>query len=182
MNKVKEFLKRNKSEIIWYQSIFMLLLFLKIFVISPITVKGDSMMPTLVNNEKIIASKLSKINRFDIIAFKAPDQEDIFYIKRIIGLPGDTVEYNNDILYINDQPYEESYLEEYKKNRTEPLTPNFTLPSLYGVSVVPDNTYFVLGDNRQNSKDSRMIGFIDKKEILSTAVFSFWPLNKMNRF
>jgi len=82
---------------------------IRYFLFAPIVVDGHSMMPTLHNGDRMIVNKLGKPERFDIIVFHAPEQKD--YIKRVIGLPGDTVEYKNDVLYINGVAYEEPYLD-----------------------------------------------------------------------
>ena len=107
---------------------------IRYFLFAPIVVDGLSMMPTLHNGDRMIVNKLGKPDRFDIIVFHAPEKKD--YIKRVIGLPGDTVEYRNDILYINGEPYEEPYLDEYKKNIDDgPLTEDFTLEELQGFKI-----------------------------------------------
>ena len=153
------------------------------FLFTPVIVKGDSMDSTLVNGQQIITISHTKINRFDIITFLAPDEEDTNYIKRVIGLPGDEIEYKNDILYVNKKAYSEPYLEENKNKYAAslPLTPDFTLTELYGVDKVPEGKYFVLGDNRPISKDSRYsdIGLIDEDSILGDARFGIFPLNRI---
>ena len=170
------------KDLLWFASLLVLLIMVRIFVASPIKVQGESMMPTLVDGEKAIAYKLGDIKRFDVIPLIAPDDPSLNYVKRVVGLPGDTVEYIDDKLYINSQPMEEPYLNEYKEEwqaagQNEPLTPNFTLTELTGVNVVPPNTYFVLGDNRRVSKDSRApeVGFIPKENIIGKAKVTIWP-------
>ncbi|AQP54432.1 signal peptidase I [Vagococcus penaei] len=171
------------SNIFWYGSIIIVMLLLRAFVFSSVIVSGDSMNPTLVDRERIISLKHAKIKRFDVITFPAPDDESKNYIKRVIGLPGDTIEYRDDVLYINGKEYKEPYLDEYKGIIDEmpegaPLTKDFTLEEVTGEQKVPEGKYFVLGDNRQNSKDSRMIGFIDQDSVLGDVWFSFWPIAK----
>ena len=95
--------------------------------------------------------------RFDIVVFHAPEQKD--YIKRVIGLPGDKVEYKNDTLYINGKAYSEPYLDEYKDELNGgALTDDFTLKDITEEETVPEGEIFVMGDNRRFSKDSRHIG------------------------
>jgi len=178
---MKSWLKDIMSLVI----LVIILILVRIYVATPIIIQGDSMMPTLVDGEKAIAYKLGGIKRFDIVPLVAPDDPSLNYVKRVIGLPGDTVEYKNDQLYINGNPIEENYLKQYKdtwKNagNTTPLTEDFTLEKLTGHKTVPENTYFVLGDNRQFSKDSRFteVGFIPKKNIIGKAKISIWPINK----
>lgn len=139
------------------------------------------MMPTLENHERIILNKFSTkvgdINRFDIIVFHATKEKD--YIKRVIGLPGDHIEYRNDTLYINGEKYEESYLtkskKEYKKNN-QLLTFDFKIEDFTGEKVVPENELFVMGDNRQKTTDSREIGTISIDEVKGKANLVFWPI------
>lgn len=153
------------------------LFIIKYFIITPVIVKGDSMDPTLANNERVMALVHSRLERFDIVTFPAPDEEGRNYIKRIIGLPGDSIEYKDDQLYINGKKYAEPYLDEYKKALTDnlPLTEDFTLETLYGQKTVPEGKLFVMGDNRRISKDSRIIGFIDKKDVSGNVKFCIWP-------
>ncbi|MGG3820817.1 signal peptidase I [Geobacillus thermodenitrificans] len=152
---------------------------IRYFIFAPIIVDGISMMPTLHNHERMIVNKLAyKIgmpNRFDIIVFHAEEGRD--YIKRVIGLPGDRIEYKNDTLYVNGKPYDEPYLDEYKKQVADgPLTEPFTLEELTGQSTVPEGHLFVMGDYRRYSKDSRHIGFIPMEKVVGKANIVYWPL------
>ncbi|MDU5335419.1 signal peptidase I [Enterococcus sp.] len=157
-----------------------ILIGLRQFVFTPVVVKGDSMDPTLIDGERVIALKNTKVKRFDIVTFPAPDDEGKNYIKRVIGLPGDTVEYKNDKLYINDKEYDEPYLKEFKGklDDDQPLTYDFNLEELFGSKTVPEGQLFVLGDNRRISKDSRIIGMIKEKDIMADVKFVFWPLDR----
>ena len=96
----------------------------------------------------------------------------------MIGLPGDTIEMKNDILYINSEAYDEPYLEEFKKdlNNQEQLTEDFTLKNLTGEQKVPEGQMFVLGDNRFNSKDSRIFGFVPMDRIIGEVKLRVWPI------
>lgn len=149
------------------------------FLFAPVTVKGESMENTYHNNDRIIISKISKIERFDVIVFESPVEDD-HYIKRVIGLPGDTVRVENDVLYINDKEYKESYesdhVKEYKQEGLN-FTEDFTMEDVTGESVVPEGQFFVLGDNRQNSSDSRDYGFIQESAINGVVAFKFFPWN-----
>ncbi|MEG1503468.1 MAG: signal peptidase I [Enterococcus sp.] len=153
---------------------------LRQFVFTPVVVKGDSMDPTLIDGERVIALKNTEIQRFDIVTFPAPDDVGKNYIKRVVGLPGDTVEYKKDVLYINGKKYAEPYLDEYKSKLTDgqPLTDDFDLNKLYGSEKVPAGELFVMGDNRRISKDSRMIGTIKEKDIMADVKFVFWPIKR----
>ena len=132
---------------------------------------GSSMSPTYESREVVILNKLHyklfKIKRFDIISFEYDSTK--YLIKRVIGLPGDTVEYKDNVLYVNGEEIEEEYLTESIK------TENFSLASL-GYEKIPEDMYLVLGDNREDSLDSREIGLISKKDILGKVSLKIWPI------
>lgn len=116
-----------------------------------------------------------------MIVFQAPDSDN-YYVKRVIGVPGDHIEYKSNTLYLNGEAVEESYL----INDDSPAklgfqTGNFTLEELTGYSVVPENTYFVLGDNRGNSNDSRFFGLLNEEAIIGEVTFRFYPFNNIGR-
>lgn len=162
---------------------FAIAAFIRYFLFTPIVVDGDSMMPTLENGDRMVVNKFSyKIGepeRFDIVVFHAPEQKD--YIKRIIGVPGDFVEYKDDQLYINGQPIEEPYLDAYKAQINEgSLTYDFSLKDIDPtLDVIPEGYVFVMGDNRQYSKDSRHIGIVPQEEIIGNTSIIFWPLSEI---
>ncbi|MGH1831764.1 signal peptidase I [Enterococcus gilvus] len=173
-------IKEAAKTIIYFLILAAILIGLRHFVFTPVVVKGDSMDPTLADGERVIALKNTEIKRFDIVTFPAPDDEGKNYIKRVIGLPGDTIEYKDDQLYINGKRTDEPYLDEYKGELTDsqPLTYDFNLKDLYGSEKIPEGELFVLGDNRRISKDSRIIGMIKEKNIMADVKFVFWPLNR----
>ena len=173
-------IKEAAKTIIYFLILAAILIGLQHFVFTPVVVKGDSMDPTLADGERVIALKNTEIKRFDIVTFPAPDDEGKNYIKRVIGLPGDTIEYKDDQLYINGKKTDEPYLDEYKGELTDsqPLTYDFNLKDLYGSEKIPEGELFVLGDNRRISKDSRIIGMIKEKNIMADVKFVFWPLNR----
>lgn len=149
--------KQTKKEIIIYVGIFLLIIIIRTFIITPIRVNGDSMNPTLKDGEIMILNKIgysiNGVERFDIVVV---DYNGDKLIKRVIGLPGETLKYENNVLYINGQEVEEPYLNE--------STEDFNITSL-GYSKIPRDCYFVLGDNRDDSKDSRIIGCVSEKQI-----------------
>ncbi|MHC8516384.1 signal peptidase I [Sporosarcina sp. ITBMC105] len=152
---------------------------IRIFLFTPIVVDGVSMMPTLEHGDKMIVNKIGytigKPDRFDIVVFHAPEKKD--YIKRVIGLPGDEVEYRDDTLYINGKAVEEPYLDKYKAEVNDgPLTEDFTLEEKINRQTVPEGYVFVMGDNRRKSKDSRHIGAVSIDEIIGSTKFVFWPI------
>lgn len=162
-----------------------LALFLRKFVFTPIEVLGSSMEPTYHESDRLWQTALKKPTRFDIITFPSPrDKKRI--IKRVIGLPGDALRYENDQLYINDKPLAEPYLDEFKNSLTDdlPLTADFSLATLETLAkphmdTIPEGKYFVMGDNRRNTDDSRFFGFVDQKDITGVVFFRFYPLNKI---
>ena len=184
----------NKKEIIsniaWFAGLIIILLLVRKFVFTPVLVSGSSMDPTLADRERVFATRNTNPERFDIVTFPAPDEPSKSYVKRVIGLPGDTVEFKNDILYVNGKEMAEPYLDEYKEKLPagEYLTQvtstdgkiysEFGLSNILGTATVPEGKLFVLGDNRRVSKDSRIIGFIDQKDLTGNVKFSFWPPSK----
>ncbi|MFS0562351.1 signal peptidase I [Terribacillus sp. 179-K 1B1 HS] len=147
------------------------------FFYFPSTVYGESMAPTLEDQNKIIISRIGEINRFDEIVFHAPDQ-DASYVKRVIGVPGDTIEYKNDVLYVNGKKHKEPYLKEMKAAMQGDalFTNNFKLRDVIGENTIPDGYLFVMGDNRRNSKDSRMFGLIPQDSVIGEVKFRYYPI------
>ena len=148
-----------------------------IFLGRPFTVSGASMYPTLHNGDRMILSKIGEINRFDVVVLKAPD-ENVEYIKRVIGMPGDTLEMKQGVLYINGKKIEQPFINTEALQKQTVFIDDFTLQTLTGETKIPEGKYFVMGDNRGVSKDSRMIGLIDRKAIEGKAVFTIWPINQ----
>lgn len=154
---------------------------IKSLLFSNYVVDGKSMEPTLEDGNLMMVNKvvyeLTDVHRFDIIVFHANEQED--YVKRVIGLPGDEIEYRNDRLYINGQYIEEDFLDSYKeKNHQGRYTEDFTLQELTGNKRVPAGNYFVMGDNRIDSLDSRSFGFINTDAIVGKVDLAYWPNQK----
>lgn len=175
--------EETKNEIYsWIKSLafaFILAFLCRSFLFSPTTVHGESMEPTFQDQDRLIISKTAKIERFDMIVFDAPDADE-HYVKRVIGLPGDSVEVKDDILYINGKAMEEPYLKENKeKSVLSKLTGDFTLEEMTGKAKVPNGYYFVMGDNRLYSKDSRYFGFISEESVLGEVKFRYYPLEEM---
>lgn len=171
MNKkrVEKFLK----EAIPYVIVVVIVILIRTFIITPAVVDGDSMLPTLKDNNIIILDKLdyklNDIKRFDIVVVDYYGEK---LIKRVIGMPGEHVEYKDGQLYIDgNQIYE---------NFVHGNTKNFKLESL-GYLTIPGDKYFVVGDNRQNSTDSRALGLISKEDILGSVSIRIFPLNKIGR-
>lgn len=152
------------------------------FVGFQFTVKGDSMLPTTVNNQHLVVNRMGDIKRFDIVVLDAPDKSGDKYIKRVIGMPGDTVEYKNNQLYINGKSEEEPYLKTLKdKNPGKKVTQDFSLKDIIGQEKVPEGEYFVLGDNRPVSKDGRYFGTVKKDLLYGNVHWRIWPLSEFGR-
>jgi len=155
------------------------LFILRGFILIPVQVDGNSMEKTLSQGDMIVMEKFSAIKRFDVVVFKLPT--GAIYIKRVIGMPGEAVRYEDDQLYINEKPIEEAFLEKNIKKDHElaPYTTNFDLSNLITEDVLPQDSYFVLGDNRRMSKDSRSFGAVESKYILGKAQFVYYPIPHM---
>lgn len=149
--------------------------FIKYFIFIPVTVEGISMDPTLQTGNHILYETFTSIERFDIILFH--DAKGNSYIKRVIGLPGESLSYHEDQLYINSEPIDDSFIFEKNDMVNQVFTPDFTLESITGVDVIPEDSYFVLGDNRTRSKDSRMFGFVPKDSVEGKAILIFYPFD-----
>ncbi len=162
--------------------IFLVINLLLTFIFASTKIFGQSMEPNLSPGERILSWRFKNIRRGNIIIFKSPNNSKEYYIKRVIGLPGDKITMKNDQLYINHQKQKEPYLNVFKQLSPElnqqKLTPNFTLKKILHTNQVPANSYFVMGDNRQISEDSRSYGFIKRKDIIGVAFFKFWPIGR----
>lgn len=165
---IQEFLRDTFKYII----VFVIVLLLFIFVIGLQQVVGPSMSPNFQEGEILVVNKISpkfrELKRTEVVVVS---QGEKYMIKRVIGLPGDKIEYKDNKLYINGTAYNEPYLKD------DVVTADFKLSDI-GVDVIPENKYFVLGDNRTNSEDSRKYGLVEKKNIIGITWFRLWPLKK----
>ena len=146
--------------------------FFIIFLYQPVKVEGTSMMPTLQDQERVFINKfvykLEPIERSDVIVFRYPRDPAKSYIKRVIAVAGDRVKIDDGVVYVNDHRLRETYVPEvYEDVRSYPET------------VVPAHSYFVLGDHRNLSNDSRDFGPVDEDFIYGKAVFGYWPVAKL---
>lgn len=184
MREVKE-----KNELLgWGKAIGIAVLLafgIRFLLFTPVVVEGASMMPTLEDGDKVVVNKIGPrfagYDRFDVIIFE--EKENINYIKRIIGVPGDHIKYENDRLLINGKYFEEDYLKDYKKALIDngTLTEDFTLEEYLDETTVPSGYFFVLGDNRRRSTDSRdpMVGFVPMEKVVGSAEAIFYPLDRL---
>lgn len=145
-----------------------------VFVVQPVKVEGTSMLPRLHDGERIFVNKLiyydeyrwaPRVERGDIVVFWFPDDPAKSYIKRVVGLPGDTVELREGSVLINGSMLNEGYLDPKSNLSTRSQAPVYVKP----------NYYFVMGDNRDNSSDSRTWGLVPKKYVYGKALLRYWP-------
>lgn len=150
-----------------------------LFFMQPHEVKGDSMLPNFHNGEYILTDKISyrfrKPQRGDVVIFKSPENPDIDYIKRVIALPGESVRVQDGAVYVNDKRLPE----EYEPDKTTILGNGF-LKEGEEIIVAEDN-YFVLGDNRFHSSDSREFGPTTQTSIIGRAFFRYWPPERLGK-
>ena len=150
-----------------------------LFILTPTTVVGQSMEDTFYQGDKIIVwNILYSPSRNDVVVIDAnaySNQEDNFYIKRVVGLPEDELRYDNGYLYINDVKYD---LEGRVDNLLTLLNTNF-IKGEKGIYYIPSGKYFVLGDNRAHSSDSRYFGLINKEQVLGRVIFRLWPFDRI---
>lgn len=173
--KKKSIIREVISWIIYLVFVFAAVYLIIHYVGERTEVKGDSMYPALQDGDNLIVDKISyrftDPKRFDIVVFPFRYQEDTFYIKRIIGLPGETVQIDDGKIYVNGKVLSESYGYETISNpglASSPIT-------------LGEQEYFVLGDNRNNSADSRepSIGTISRSDIIGKAWLRVWPFDKI---
>ncbi len=149
-----------------YIIIIVVVVLIRSFIATPVRVDGDSMNKTFKNGDILILYKLSKIKRFDVIVLhEEKDNEKI--IKRVIGMPGDTVAIKDGEIYINDEKIDDEYA--------------YGMTSDYDRITLKSDEYFILGDNRLISKDSRYFGPVKEKEIKGKVIFRIFPFAKFGK-
>ena len=152
---------------------------IRVFIAEPRYIPSDSMFPTLLQGDRLVIEKVSYYFhpsvRGDIVVFQPPTQlqmqgyeKNQAFIKRMIAKGGDTVAVQNGVVYINERVLQEDYIAEL---------PQYNLPPLQ----IPEGTVFVMGDNRNNSNDSHIWGFLPEKNIIGHAVFRFWPFSRIGK-
>ena len=142
-----------------------------IFLYQPVRVEGTSMLPVLEDQDRLFINKLAyrvgEIHRGDVVVFLYPHDHEKSYIKRVIALPGDTLRIDHGQLYVNDARVEESYVpRQFEDDRSQPEM------------TVPQHEYFVMGDHRSVSSDSRDFGPVDRELIYGKAAFVYWPMDQ----
>jgi signal peptidase I len=176
--------KRTTWSAAWEFIRFMLLVAVivvgvRVFVAQPFVVSGTSMVPTFQNSDYLIIDELTyrfqEPNRGDVIVFHPPTDVKTYYIKRVIGLPGDTVSIANSVITITNAAYPEGKILSEDYITTDSLNDNFSV-------TVPEGQYFVMGDNRPASYDSRRWGLLPKDNITGRALLRLFPFNKIGVF
>jgi signal peptidase I len=159
----------------WFRDVlfaFATAIFIVIFVIQPVKVEGTSMLPRLVDQERIFVNRFiyrfAQIERGDIVVFWYPRDRTKSFIKRVLAVPGDEVEIRYGSLYINGRRAQEPY-----------LRPEYSDHDSFRKQQVPADHYFVLGDHRNSSNDSRNWGFVSRDLIYGKAVFRYWPMSRV---
>ncbi|WP_163653567.1 type I signal peptidase SipY [Listeria sp. PSOL-1] len=149
---------------------FAVAMLVRTFLVAPVKVDGRSMEPTYQDGNHLFIEKITKPDRFDKVVFDAPTStgdEGSYFIKRVIGVSGDKIEFKDSKLYVNGKKYKEDYLAKGMPTYSQPGSnrSTFTLKDITGHEKVPKGKLFVLGDNREGSMDSRMFGFIDESAV-----------------
>ena len=171
--------RQQRENILIVVIALILSLLLRTFIAEPRYIPSTSMMPTLSVRDRLIIEKVSYLfhppARGEIVVFEPPKQlqkwgysKDQAFIKRIIGEPGQTVEVKNGKVYLDNQPLEEDYIAELPEYSLRPVQ-------------IPVDQLFVMGDNRNNSNDSHIWGFLPKENIIGRACFRFWPLKRIGQ-
>jgi len=170
-----------------------LALFVRTFIFQAFKIPTGSMKPNLLVGDHLLVNKfifapaasaierallpMRQIRRGDIIVFKFPEEPDRDFIKRTIGLPGDTIELKNQTVFVNGQPLVEPYAHYLFPPADETQTDGFDLRRKYGPVTVPEGHYFMMGDNRDDSQDSRFWGFLPQSYVKGRALFIYWSFD-----
>lgn len=165
------------SYVIWIGAAFLVAMLVRAFVVEKVVVDGESMQPTFLDGQHCFIEKMSyrfhDANRFDVVVLTPPPGEvHEHFIKRVIGLPGETVQIKDGFVWINGEKLEDPY--------------GTTATSVYGITeepvVLAEDEYFVMGDNRDDSRDSRMIGPIKSNKIVGRVCLRVWPFKEFKAF
>ena len=162
---------------LWLRDLFIsvaISAFIIVFIYQPVKVEGTSMMPSLADQERIFVNKfvyrLEPIEHGDVVVFRYPRDPSKSYIKRVIGVAGDRIRIDGGQVYVNDETLDEDY-----------VPPAYSDARSFAEIIVPANSYFVLGDHRSMSNDSRDFGPVNQGYIYGKAAFGYWPMDKMGR-
>jgi len=158
----------------WLRDIFVafaIAIFIILFVVQPVKVEGTSMQPMLMDQERIFVNRFiyqfTGVSRGDVVVFRYPRDVNKSFIKRVLAVPGDEIEIRAGKIYLNGRRLDEPY-----------VPPEFLDKRSYPRTIVPPGRYFMLGDHRNSSNDSRNWGFVEKRLIYGKAFFCYWPINQ----
>ena len=154
------------KELVPYVLIVIFVVLLRTFIITPVRVDGASMDNTLKDGQVLLLYKLAKVNRYDIVVVDEENIDEVI-IKRVYGMPGDTIEINHNSIYINGKVIDDQY--------------GVGKTSDYAEITLKGDEYFVLGDNREVSKDSRYFGTVKESEIKGQTIYRLWPFTKLGK-
>jgi len=165
--------KEIRSWIIALAEAIVIVFLLKTFLFTLIQVSGQSMEDTLQHKDRMFVSvldvKLKGCDRYDVVVCHFPGETD-YYVKRVIGLPGETIESRDGVTYIDGEPIDEGFLSEDNTRRYAKYD--------FGPVEIPEGHYFVMGDNRDNSNDSRAVGCIAEEDMVGQSQFIWWPIDR----
>lgn len=180
--KVKERKRKLKAFVLAFSIMIVILLAAGSLTVSFGQMRGYSMMPELSNGDVVLITK-EQPKAFDLVYLKTPNKVNERSVRRVIGMPGDELYYQDDQLVVNGQGKTERYLNSRKADLVEGvLTPDFTLEKLTGKNKVPQGHYFVLGDNRQGATDSRDYHFVKQSEIIGVVAARVFPLDAIKTY
>ncbi len=172
---VKPWWRETIETIVWA---FVLAMIIRTFIVQAFWIPSGSMIPTLEVNDRVLVAKFwnwfFEPSRGSLYVFKYPMDPDRDFVKRVIAVPGDIVDMKDGVVYINGKPIQEDYVTHHDRytmraNRFFPEVP----------FKVPEKKYFMLGDNRSNSQDSRYWGYAELKDMRGPVFFRYWPLNRI---
>ncbi|MBQ6910112.1 MAG: signal peptidase I [Synergistaceae bacterium] len=172
---VKPWWRDTIETIIWA---FVLAMIIRAFIVQAFWIPSGSMIPTLEIGDRVLVAKFwnwfAAPSRGSIYVFRYPVDKERDFVKRVIALPGDTVNISNGIVYINGDPLDEPYV---KNHDTFTFRRSHVFPEI--PFTIPEGKYLMLGDNRPNSQDGRFWGFVSDEDLRGPVFFRYWPLNRV---
>ena len=172
---VKPWWREAVETIVWA---FVLAMIIRTFIVQAFWIPSGSMIPTLEINDRVLVAKFWNLffppSRGSLYVFRYPVDPSRDFVKRIIAVPGDTVDIKNGVVYINGNPIDEPYVKNHDRYT---LRQSSVFPQV--PFTVPEGKYYMLGDNRSNSQDSRFWGFADISDMRGPVFFRYWPLNRI---
>lgn len=190
-NQINTKKRRKKVRSFFKEILFVLFIIIGLFFLFRIKthmVSGNSMLPTLQTNDRLFIAKGKKPNRFSLITFEPREKKEESFVKRVMGMPGDRIWLDRNTLYLNNQMQDANPTPQNNLNLSGADLPDGTLKvritwetaaKLEGLSVIPKDQFFVLGDNQANSTDSRHLGLIHLPQIEGVVQFRYYPFNRL---